>query len=307
MMRLFGDTHIQFMRRRRTFYIVSAAVILFGIVSMIAHGGLRLGIDFAGGRLMEFQLNQALTTAEVRAVLTTAGYPNAEIQRVAGTDRVLVRISETDLGTQAAGAASVSNTIKAALEAAHPGLQVELLREESVGAKIGKEIRGQAFWAILISLALILIYIGIRFEFRFGLGAVAALAHDVVITLGVFSLLNREISMPVVAALLTIAGYSINDTIVVFDRIREQLVRLRREPFKNVLDISINQTLSRTVITAMTTLFASLALLVFGGEVLQNFALAMTVGIVVGTYSSIFVASALVLEIRHRAEGTRGA
>jgi len=150
-----------------------------------------------------------------------------------------------------------------------------------------------------------MIYIAMRFEFRFGLGAVAALAHDVLITLTFFSLFDKEITMPVVAALLTIAGYSINDTIVVFDRIREQLVRLRRESFLNVMNISINQTLSRTVITAMTTLFTALALLIFGGEVIKDFAFAMTVGIVVGTYSSIFVASSLVLELR-KAKEARG-
>lgn len=296
MLTLFGETHIKFMERRRAFYFLSGAIILIGVISFIVHGGFRLGIDFAGGRLIEYRLNQHLTVEEVREIVTTAGFDRAEIQAIRGTNDVLIRIpGEAELG---GGEASPSTLIRQAFETSRPGITTELLREESVGAKIGQEIRMQAFWAICLSLGLILIYIAFRFEFKFGLGAVVALAHDVLVTLTVFSLFNREISMPVVAALLTIAGYSINDSIVVFDRIREQLVRLRRESFSGVLNISINQMLSRTVITSFTTLFAALSLLIFGGEVIRDFAFAMTIGIVVGTYSSIFVASALVLELR---------
>ena len=157
----------------------------------------------------------------------------------------------------------------------------------------------------MIALALIMIYIAIRFEFRFGLGAILALAHDVLIVLMLFSIFNKEITMPVVAALLTIAGYSINDSIVVFDRIREQLVRLRRESFFGVVNISINQTLSRTIVTSVTTLMTSFSLLIFGGEVIHDFAFAMTAGVIVGTYSSIFIASAAVLELRERSANER--
>jgi len=302
MLTMFLNTKIDFMTKRRLFYVVSAIVILVGIASFALHGGLRLGIDFAGGRLIEYRLSERVSIDELREVATAAGYPQAEIQPVRGTSDVLFRIPDVEVGEQATGDVSISQQLRAALQTHRPGLTAELLREESVGAKIGREIRGQAFWAIVISLGLILLYIAFRFEFRFGLGAVAALAHDVLVTLTIFSLFNLEISMPVVAALLTIAGYSINDTIVVFDRIREQSVRLRRETYFNVLNISINQTLSRTVITAITTLFAAGALLIFGGEVIRTFALAMTIGILVGTYSSIFIASALVLELRRAGE-----
>jgi preprotein translocase SecF subunit len=300
MLTLLGETHWDFMSKRRGFFILSAVVILVGAVSFALHNGFRLGIDFSGGRLIEYRLSERMPVEDVRAAVSAAGFDNAEIQAVGhGTD-LLIRIPE--LIEQRGGEASASAVIAEALSASRPGLQTELLREESVGAKIGKEIRGQAFWAIVISLGLILLYIGVRFEFRFGFGAVVALAHDVLVTLTLFSLFNKEISMPVVAALLTIAGYSINDSIVVFDRIREQLGRLRRESFEGVLNISINQMLSRTVITSITTLFGALALLFFGGEVIHDFAFAMTVGIIVGTYSSVFVASALVLEMRNAAE-----
>jgi preprotein translocase subunit SecF len=305
MMTILRNTHIDFMSKRRVFYFVSAAVILVGLISIIAHGGLRMGIDFDGGRLVEYRLNQDLSVDEIRDAVAAAGFPKAEIQPIRGTRDVLIRIP--DIGEQRGGEASPSELIRQALVSGHPGLTAELLREESVGAKIGHEIRQQAFWAMVIALALILLYVAVRFEFRFGLGAVAALAHDVLIVLTLFSLFNKEITMPVVAALMTVAGYSINDSIVVFDRIREQLVRLRRESFPGVLNISINQMLSRTVITSVTTLFGALALLIFGGEVIHDFAFAMTVGVIVGTYSSIFVASALVLELRaaKEAKGAR--
>ncbi|MCK4305496.1 MAG: protein translocase subunit SecF [Candidatus Eisenbacteria sp.] len=305
MLRLLGETHIGFMARRRSFYFVSAAVILIGIISFIVHGGFRYGIDFEGGRLVEFRLSEKVPIETVRAAVSEAGFPSAEIQAISGTSDVLIRIPE--IIEQKASEASPSALIRDELLLSISGLDAELLREESVGAKIGKEIRGQAYWAIILALGLILIYIGLRFELKFGLGAVAALVHDVLVTLTFFSLLDKEITMPVVAALLTIAGYSINDSIVVFDRIREQLVRLRRESFHRVLDVSINQMLSRTVITSVTTLFGALALLIFGGEVIHDFAFAITIGIIVGTYSSVFVASALILEMRSAHEARGGA
>ncbi len=300
MFTIFTDTHFNFMSKRRYFYIFSIAATLIGIVSIVAHSGLRMGIDFAGGRLIELRLSERLPVQEVRSVATQAGFPTAEIQSVKESNDVLIRIP-LDPQDETQGV-SVSDRLRTALTRQRPGLTAELLREESIGAKIGREIAQQAFWAILISLGLLLIYIGFRFEPRFALGAVIAVAHDVFFVLSFFSLTNREITMPVVAALLTIAGYSINDTIVVFDRVREQLVRLRREPFDRVLDISINQTLSRTIITGLTTLFTSLSLALFGGEVIHDFAVAMSVGVIVGTYSSIFVASALALELRRARE-----
>jgi len=300
MLTMFVNTNIDFMSKRRAFFVVSAILIVVGIASIVMHGGLKMGIDFAGGRLIEYRMSEQVPIEAMRDAVTEAGFSNAEIQAVGNSNDILVRIP--DVVEQAGGEESPSFRILRQFQVVNPDVEGELLREESVGAKIGKEIRSQAFWAIVIALGLILIYIGIRFEFRFGLGAIIALAHDVLLVLMLFSLFNKEITMPVVAALLTIAGYSINDSIVVFDRIREQLVRLRRESFFGVVNISINQTLSRTVVTSITTLMTSVSLLVFGGEVIHDFAFAMTAGIIVGTYSSIFVASAMVLELRDRAK-----
>ncbi len=300
MLTMFVNTNIDFMAKRRVFFVVSAIVILIGLGSIAMHGGLRMGIDFAGGRLIEFRMSEQVPVEAMRDAVAQAGYPNAEIQAVGNSNDILVRIP--DVVDQAGGEESPSYRILRQFKNQNADVEGELLREESVGAKIGQEIRSQAFWAIVIALALIMVYIGIRFEFRFGLGAIIALAHDVIVVLALFSLFDKEITMPVVAALLTIAGYSINDSIVVFDRIREQLVRLRRESFFGVVNASINQTLSRTVVTSITTLMTSVSLLVFGGEVIHDFAFAMTAGIIVGTYSSIFVASAMVLELRERSK-----
>jgi preprotein translocase SecF subunit len=304
MLTMFLNTNYDFMGKRRFFFIFSGLLTLISIISIIAHGGLRLGIDFAGGRLIEYRLSQSLTIDQVREAVGAAGFGEAELQRVSGKDQVLIRIPNVELAEQRGGEVTPSTLIRNALEQRHPGLGVELLREESIGAKIGKEIRNQAFLAVLIAIGLILIYVAFRFEFRFGLGGVIALAHDVTITIGVLSVLNREMSMSVVAALLTIVGYSINDTIIVYDRVREQLVKLRREPYMSVINQSVNQTLSRTIITSLTVFLTALALLLFGGPVIRDFALAMTVGVFFGTYSSVYVATSLVVEL-HQASAAK--
>ncbi len=302
MFTIIPETRIDFMGRRRWFYGLSILITVIGIVAFIMHGGFRLGIDFSGGRLIEYSFSQAVPIEEMRRAADLAGFPQAEIQPAQGRNLAIFRISDVAIGEQRGGEVPVSQKISNALRQQNPALGVELLREESVGAKVGGEIRNQAFWAIMLSMGLLLIYIAIRFDFRFGVGAVIATFHDVIMVLTLFLLLDREITMPIIAALLTLSGYSINDTIVVYDRIREQNVRLRREPYINVLNFSINQTLSRTMLTGLSSLFAAASLLIFGGEVIKDFALAMTFGIIVGTYSSIFVASALVLEMHNAAE-----
>ena len=303
MMNLIPETHIDFMGKRRWFFGLSLLVTVLGVVLFIVHGGFRQGIDFAGGRLIEFSYNQPLTIEQLRQAANEAGYGEAEIQPASGRNVAIFRIAQkVAAAEQKGGETPISDKIANALKRNSPGLEVQLMREESVGAKIGNEIRTQAFWAVMLSMGLLLIYVAFRFEFRFGVGAVIATFHDVIMTLTLFLLLDREISMTVIAALLTLAGYSINDTIVVYDRIREQAVRLRREPYEKMLNMAINQTLSRTMLTGLSSIFASASLLIFGGEVIRDFALAMTFGIIVGTYSSIFVASALVLELRNAAE-----
>jgi preprotein translocase SecF subunit len=300
MFKLIPETHIDFMGKRRIFYIISCTATLIGLVAYVLHGGFKYGIDFEGGRLIEIRTSQPLAVDHVRAATADIGFAAAEIQRSAQGNDFLIRIpGATD---QKGGAESPSSLIRRELTARNPGLTTELLREENIGAKVGKEIRNQAFLAILISWGLLLIYVAFRFEFWFGVGAVVATVHDILLTLTLLLLLGREISMPVIAALLTLAGYSINDTIIVFDRIREELVKLRREPLESVINISVNRTLSRTMITVLTVLFTSSMLLVFGGPVIRDFAIAMTFGMAVGTYSSVFVASSLALDIRRGRE-----
>lgn len=305
MFRIIRETNIDFMGARKVALIISLALIVAGLVSLLAHGGPRYSVDFSGGRLVDLGFGSSdVVAADVRASLARIGLPDVEVQHY-GADNlseegngVILRFKDDQtLATTSGDAASPSAAIIEALEADNPGLSVDLRREESVGPKIGSELRGRAVQAILYALALILVYVGIRFEFIFALGAVVALFHDVFITLGLFSILNIEVSLPVVAALLTIAGYSINDTIVVFDRIRERRKGDQRRRIKEVINKSINQMLARTIIMSVTTLFSALALYLFGGAVIHDFALAIVIGVVIGTYSSIFVATALVYEI----------
>jgi preprotein translocase SecF subunit len=266
--------------------------VLISIISLLVHGGPRYGVDFTGGSLVEILVTPPVHADQVRAAVDRAGYRGSEIQALSRPGQFLIRV-ESQAGHQNPGPA-----IQHAVEAASSGSKVEVLRVESVGPRVGGELRGAAIKAIFFALGFILIYVGIRYDWRYSLGAVAALFHDVFITLGALSLMNKEITLTVVAALLTIAGYSINDTIVVFDRIRERSKTLRREPPPSVMNIAINETLSRTIITSFTVFLTVLALYVLGGEVIHDFAFAMLVGVVFGTYSSVYVASGLALEVQ---------
>jgi len=308
MFKIIGDTRIDFMSRRRVGYIISAVVLLAGIISLIAHGGPRYSIDFAGGRLIEYGFPaDDISAGDVREALSSIGLNDVEVVHfdaggnTGGMSGVTLRIKEEHLDeTGAPDAVSPSPAIIEAIQASHPGVSLELRREESVGPKIGSELRGRAIQAILYALGAILIYVGFRYELTFALGAVAALFHDVIIVLGLFSLLNIEVSLPIVAALLTIAGYSINDTIVLFDRVRERRKLEQRRTLIDVVNRSINQVLSRTIVTSVTTLFTAGSLWLFGGPVIHDFALAIVLGVIVGTYSSIFVATSIAYELLER-------
>ncbi|GJM44996.1 MAG: protein-export membrane protein SecF [Gemmatimonadota bacterium] len=285
-MQFLTDTNIDFVGKRRMAMILSLTLIAIGIGSLVMHGGPRYSIDFTGGSLIQAKFAEPTSVEAVRDVLTGAGVAGAEIQQFGAPDEILVRIQRT-------GGTDAMEDVKAALSAQWP--EYENRREETVGPKIGGELRSAASQAIFLALFLILVYITIRFEFRFAVAAILALLHDVVITLGAFSLANHEVSLAVIAAFLTIVGYSLNDTIVVFDRIRENLRVPSREDYESVLNRSVNQSLSRTIITSGTTIVVVAVLLVFGGEVLRDFAFALTVGVIVGTYSSIFVATPLLV------------
>ena len=295
MLQVLVGSKIPFMRYRRYAYIFSLIIILAGAVSVVMRGGFRLGVDFAGGVLVEYRFDQKLQADHLRQALAKGGFSDAEIQASEGGETFLIRVPSPE--ERVAGEAAPSARILEAIHGELPNLKAELLREEVVGPRVGRELRGKAFWAVLVALLCILVYVGVRYEFKFALGGVAALGHDILVVLGILSLTNKEITIPIIAALLTLGGYSINDTIVVFDRIRERLKGSGRAPDAEIFDLSINQTLSRTIMTALTVFLTVEALLFMGGSVIHDFAFAMAVGVGFGTYSSIFVASALALDI----------
>ena len=293
MFQLLIGTNLPLMRYRRYTYLFSGAIVLATIAWLVVHGGPRYSVDFTGGTLLQVRLGRVLPADEVRHALDAAGLKGFELQQMTGENRdeFMIRVQQSE------GVTDLFTRARDAVLARFPDVTVELRRTEAVGPKVGSELRQKAIWAVLGSLGAILLYVGIRYEFKYALGAVLALFHDVFVTLGMLCFTGREVSLTVVAALLTIAGYSINDTIVVFDRIRERNKALRKEKHSRVMDIAVNETLSRTVITAFTVFLAALALFVWGGEVLRDFSFAMLVGVTFGTYSSVYVASALALDI----------
>jgi preprotein translocase subunit SecF len=288
MFELIKNVNIDFLGKRKIAGMISGAIILAGLVSIVLHGGPLYSIDFEGGTEIQVLFTESTDVEAVRGVLSEIGYGDAAIRGFGNEDEFLIHVKT------ATKSEDQVNEIREALASIHGG-SYEIRRLETVGPKIGKELRGDMISAVLIAMAGIVIYISIRFQFMYAIGALVALTHDVLITLGLFSLLNMEISLSVLAAFLFIVGYSLNDTIVVFDRVRENAKEKRHDSFMSVLNISLNQTLNRTVITSMTTLTVVLILLFFGGEVIKPFAFALTIGLIVGTYSSIFVASPVVL------------
>jgi len=282
------QTTIPFMAQRRTALYFSAALLLLAIGSL-ALRGLNFGIDFTGGTLLEVGYSEAVELAPVRSALATAGYGDAVAQYFGTAQDVLIRIAPRE----GVSSADLSEAIMKVLR--EQGAEVEMRRQEYVGPQVGEELANDGGLALLYALIGILIYVAFRFEYRFAVGAVAALVHDVLITLGFFALFQIEFDLTVLAALLAVIGYSLNDTIVVFDRIRENFRILRKGTPVEVVDHSLNQTLSRTLMTSFTTILVLLALFMFGGELIHAFATALLVGIFIGTYSSIYVASTTAL------------
>jgi preprotein translocase subunit SecF len=300
-MRLFAKAEYKFLDMRRKAYVVSAIMVALGVLSIAIHGGLNYGVDFTGGTLFQVRFEVSVSASDVRSALGAAGLTNLQVQDFGGTSEYLIRLAEFAEG----GDRELSNVVNATLTERFGEGSYTVVRTEAVGPKVGGELRQRAIGAVLISFFLTLIYLGFRFEWRFGLAAIIATVHDVTIAFGVISLLNIEISLPTVAAVLTIIGYSLNDTIVIFDRIRENLKKLRRLPYIEILDRSINETLPRTVMTSGTTLAVLLALAIFGGAVIREFTFVLIAGVIIGTYSSIFVASPALLEVERRSGGVR--
>lgn len=291
-MQFFTNTNVGFINRRKVGYIFSAILIAISIISLIVHGGPRYNIDFTGGTLVHLKFEKDVEIQSIRSTLSAHGFGDSEIKHFGGKNEISIRagIERTD--------EELSTTIENLISEALPDNPFIVQRVEKVGPKVGHELIIDALMAIFWAMLLILIYVMWRFEFKFSIGAISALMHDITITLGIFSVLDIEISAPIIAAVLTIVGYSLNDTIVVYDRIRENLKTSRKSlsDLAGLVNQSINETLSRTIMTSGTTMVVVLVLFFFGGEVLRTFALALTIGIVVGTYSSIFIASPIVVD-----------
>lgn len=289
-MQFFRTPNINFVGARRKAMLLSLVLLLIGVGSLIVHGGFDTSIDFAGGALVEIRLEHPIPLQEIRGVVESAGFSGTEVTHFGAENEVLIKVKAVGQ------AATVAEEIKDALVAGIADQTIEMRRTETVGPKIGAELKTAAFWAVVYSLLGIIVYITWRFQFRFAIAAIIALIHDVFFTLGFFSITGLEVSLAVIAAILTIVGYSLNDTIVVFDRIRENLHGKRRESYEKLVNSSLNETLSRTVITSVTTLFVVLSLVIFGGAVIRDFALTLLIGIAVGTYSSLFIASPVLVE-----------
>ncbi len=282
---------LDFMGKKRVAFLLSLILLLVSVGSLFTRG-LNLGIDFTGGVLIEVGYQNAADLPAIRGELESAGYGAAQVQ-IFGTDRdVLIRLLPR---AGQADSDAVGTDILNALSAQDPA--VILRRVEFVGPQVGEDLREQGGLAMLFALLFVMAYVAFRFQWKFSVGAVAALAHDVVITIGFFSLFYQPFDLAVLAAVLAVIGYSLNDTIVVFDRIRENFLQIRKSNAFEVMNVSINQTLSRTLITSMTTLLVLFALFFLGGEAIHSFAMALIIGVIVGTYSSIYVASSLALTL----------
>lgn len=308
-MRIIKETHINFMEQRKRGFILSAVIILAGLFSLIINGGPKLSIDFKGGILVAVHYAQDVDVNDIRSALAdiniegqTFDFSREEIKHFGGPADISVRLPHLENAPENFPRKIVDHLYQSFPDKVPENIRDFILDIERVGPKIGSELKGKAVMAILWSLVLILIYISIRFEFRFAVGAIAALAHDVIITLGMFSLLGYEISLSIIAAFLTIVGYSLNDTIVIFDRIRENVKTSKRESFESIVNKSINMSLSRTIITSLTTFVVVFVLWIAGGQVIHNFAFAMLVGVVVGTYSSVYIASPILITLHSRAQ-----
>ncbi|MHC8493532.1 protein translocase subunit SecF [Thalassospira sp. SM2505] len=284
------DVNVPFLKFRKLFYIVSLVMVLAS-AALFFTKGLNFGIDFRGGILVEIKTDGPADISGLRDNLGSLGLGDVSIQEFGAPDDVLIQLQRQD-GDEKAQMAALA-TVTDAL-----GENVTIRRSELVGPKVGSELKEAGFYSVVISLLLIMVYIWFRFEWQFAVASVVALLHDVVITVGFFVITGVQFDLATLAAVLTVAGYSINDTVVVFDRIREYLRKFRKMEIPDLLDLSINSTLSRTTMTSFTTLLALIALFTFGGEAIRGFTLALIFGIVIGTYSSICVASPLLIVLR---------
>tara|TARA_Y100000031_G_scaffold38273_1_gene42995 strand:+ start:3118 stop:4023 length:906 start_codon:yes stop_codon:yes gene_type:complete len=293
-------TEIDFMGKKGVAVTLSSLVILIGIVSILTHGGLKYGIDFAGGTLVQLKFKNPPVIEDVRDGLKTIGLGDSEIQEFGSKSHILIRVERSEAKLE-----EVGTRIKNSLSGKYSAEEIVIERVEMVGPKVGKDLREKAILSIIYAIIGIVIYISWRFEFQYAIAAIIALIHDVMVTMGVFSVVDKEFTLVIVAAFLAIIGYSLNDTIVIFDRIRENMRRRGKKGQVEVINSSINQTLSRTILTSGTTLLVVVALFLLGGEIIHDFSFALMVGVFVGTYSSIFIASVFLVYWANRSSTKR--
>jgi len=285
------ESHVDFLKPKKIAFVISAVLIVVSLVSL-ATRGLNFGIEFRGGVVVEAGFPDSVELPPIRDALEAAGIERSVVQHFGSSREVTVQL----LAEEGARAGETRDRIMALLRSVDSG--AELRRVEFVGPQVGRELAEAGGLAALFALLMILAYVSFRFQWKFSLGAVAALVHDVIITMGIFSLLQLAFDLAVLAALLAVIGYSLNDTIVIFDRIRENMLRMRRKTTEEVMNTSLNQTLSRTIMTGVTTLLVLLALYFLGGEAISGFSMALIIGVLVGTYSSIYIASATALALK---------
>ena len=283
MLRIIKDLDIKFMSMTKVPVIISSLFLIISLLS-ISIKGFNFGIDFSSGYIVQLKFDNQVTVLEIQEKLASNGLSDSTVQLYGSSNDVLIKLKDEKSFKKI----NINNQLVKIFD----GNKFKIIKLEYVGAQVGSELRDKGEWAMLIALFSILIYVAMRFELIYGLGAITALIHDVIITLGVFSLFNLTFDLSVLAAILAVIGYSLNDSIVVFDRVRENNIVLRKLSIFDVLNKSINQTLSRTLVTSLTTLLVIISLLIFGGDAVKNFSIAMLLGIIIGTYSSIFIASA---------------
>ncbi len=293
-------TNFNFVRLKWYALTISGLFNIFSLVYLLIFG-LNFGVDFKGGTVIELKFSQDVSIADVRSAVRSKGMGDAEIKTY-GTPREILISTEAS----SASLGGIQGQVEEALAAKFPAGGYSVERVEMVGPKVGADLRQKGFWAVILASVLMLIYIAVRFEFKFGVGAIVAMVHDVIFTLGIVAIVGLKFNLTLLAAILTIIGYSVNDTIVIFDRIREDLKKVTKKPIEEIINLAINETLGRTLLTGMSTLMALASLFIFGGEVLRDFAFTMIIGIVIGTYSSIYIASPVVMFWKGKGVHLRG-
>ena len=295
------NTRIDFIGKKKYAVWISAVAILISFGSIFLHGGLRYGVDFAGGLLIQIRFSKPVSISDIRSTMEAMGSKEANVQNFGGENEFLIRVEKTSEDLE-----EVSKKIQASLQGRFKDNAFEIRRVEAVGPKVGKDLKEKALWAVGLSLVAILIYVAWRFkQVAFGLGGIVALFHDVIVTYGAISIFDLEYSLSLLAVILTIIGFSINDTIVIFDRVRENIKKMRKENLETIMNVSINETLGRTILTSGTVMMVVIILFFFGGPVIHDFTTAMIVGLITGTYSTVYIASPVVLFWEHNITGRK--